>query len=330
MNGISYSPENIGLLQKDSSAEDEAIRKLQAMILMQMDEDTVTASFLLAHITCQSESASEKIWIWMIEQIIHRHYGTAPFMLADLLYHILDTAITQYKRLTSLPAVFDRYLRGEPPILQTVLLYNLASMAQAHRWKWARTIFAWAVQHPLSENRAIAESLRRYIGRRATRQDCKGVQKDINNWMEGMVLPGSDHIRLLRHFIVFERRPGHCATWLAQARSLGDACRKWVLDQCARPGKGNTLVANFGDYGEVACDHPLACIEALYKVQDSHIRGWDGWEIRELRDEAYNGDCRSLLQRRPAQYSRIHRGMPSAFPLGVPSPASAGLCLVFA
>ena len=88
-----------------------------------------------------------------------------------------------------------------------------------------------------------------------------------------------------RHFIIFQRTDGHCATWLLRAATLREALLKYALDELgAEPQEDGCLAVHDGYGGKTFYEHPLACIESEEKTFNGGI-GWNGWEIRELQEQ---------------------------------------------
>lgn len=98
-----------------------------------------------------------------------------------------------------------------------------------------------------------------------------------------------------RHFIIFQRTPNHCATWLLKADTLYDAFRKYALDQFAREGENGDLIVNTGSDDPIIFDHPLPCIEAIEKNQPYYRLGWSGWEIREIGQECWDAEMAEVF-----------------------------------
>ena len=93
-----------------------------------------------------------------------------------------------------------------------------------------------------------------------------------------------------KHFIVFQRREGHCATWLVGAASLNEALMKYFVQI-----DGSVEILNDGSirtqgWGNipVVYESPLECIESELKSSDG-IWG-NSWEIRELQDQHWQAD----------------------------------------
>ena len=93
-----------------------------------------------------------------------------------------------------------------------------------------------------------------------------------------------------KHFIVFQRTGGHCATWLVRASSLAEALTKYYIQETCgaelladgsirTQGCGNTLVVY---------THPLECIESEMKSYDGLVGR--SWEIRELQEQHWQED----------------------------------------
>ena len=93
-----------------------------------------------------------------------------------------------------------------------------------------------------------------------------------------------------KHFIIFQRTDGHCATWLVRASSLAEAMTKYHIQESGTAelladgairtqGCGSTLLVY---------SHPLECIESEFKSAD----GLDSrsWEIRELQEQHWQED----------------------------------------
>jgi hypothetical protein len=100
----------------------------------------------------------------------------------------------------------------------------------------------------------------------------------------------------LKHFIIFRRTDGHCATWLVRAPSLRDAMLKYALDQCARVQlrDDGSLAVDDGHGGQVIYEHPLACIEGEEKTWNGG-QGWNGWEIRQLQPEHWEASLAEVF-----------------------------------
>jgi hypothetical protein len=90
----------------------------------------------------------------------------------------------------------------------------------------------------------------------------------------------------LRHFIIFQRTDGHCATWLMRAATLREALLKYALEEFmgAELQEDGSIAVEDGYGGKSLYEHPLAAIESEAKTFNGGC-GWNGWEIRELQEQ---------------------------------------------
>lgn len=93
----------------------------------------------------------------------------------------------------------------------------------------------------------------------------------------------------LRHFIVFRRTDGHCATWLIRAASLREALVKFIDDQIGDIREDGSIAVNDGYGGKTIYEHPLACIEAQEKTFNNGD-SWNGWQIGELDERQWQAE----------------------------------------
>jgi hypothetical protein len=93
-----------------------------------------------------------------------------------------------------------------------------------------------------------------------------------------------------KHFIVFHRTDGHCATWLVRAASIGDAMRRFYVEDTsgAELGDDGTIRTHGCGSTTIIFTHPLECFESELKSYDG-LYG-TGWEIRELDEQHLRAD----------------------------------------